>query len=185
VRSGALEVGREALSRLVLDIPDHPEPGVVFKDITPVLSDPDGLAAVVAALTTAGLDEAGAPRVDVVVGMEARGFILAPPVALALGAGFVPVRKAGKLPRETHAVSYDLEYGSATLELHRDALAPGARVLLVDDVLATGGTARATAELVQTCGAEVVGVAVLLDLAFLPWRRALGDIDVTSLLSIE
>ena len=183
MRSGALEVGREALSRLVLDIPDHPEPGVVFKDITPVLSDPDGLAAVVAALTTAGLDEAGAPRVDVVVGMEARGFILAPPVALALGAGFVPVRKAGKLPRETHAVSYDLEYGSATLELHRDALAPGARVLLVDDVLATGGTARA--ELVQTCGAEVVGVAVLLDLAFLPWRRALGDIDVTSLLSIE
>ena len=121
MRSGALEVGREALSRLVLDIPDHPEPGVVFKDITPVLSDPDGLAAVVAALTTAGLDEAGAPRVDVVVGMEARGFILAPPVALALGAGFVPVRKAGKLPRETHAVSYDLEYGSATLELHRGA----------------------------------------------------------------
>jgi len=185
VRAGALEAGREALSRLVLDIPDHPEPGVVFKDITPVLSDPAGLAAVVAALTTAGLDEAGAPRVDVVVGMEARGFILAPPVALALGAGFVPVRKAGKLPRETHAVSYDLEYGSATLELHRDALAPGARVLLVDDVLATGGTARATAELVQTCGAEVVGVAVLLDLAFLPWRRARGDIDVTSLLSIE
>ena len=136
--AGALEAAREVLARLVLDIPDHPEPGVVFKDITPVLSDPAGLAAVVAGLTTAGLDESGSSRVDAVVGMEARGFILAPPVALALGAGFVPVRKAGKLPRETHAVSYDLEYGSATLELHRDAVRPGDRVLLVDDVLATG-----------------------------------------------
>ncbi len=133
--TGSLEAAREALARLVLDIPDHPEPGVVFKDITPVLSDPAGLAAVVAGLTTAGLDESGSSRVDAVVGMEARGFILAPPVALALGAGFVPVRKAGKLPRETHAVSYDLEYGSATLEVHRDAVRPGDRVLLVDDVL--------------------------------------------------
>ncbi len=183
--TGSLEAAREALARLVLDIPDHPEPGVVFKDITPVLSDPAGLAAVVAGLTTAGLDESGSSRVDAVVGMEARGFILAPPVALALGAGFVPVRKAGKLPRETHAVSYDLEYDSATLELHRDAVRPGDRVLLVDDVLATGGTARATAELVQACGAVVVGVAVLMDLAFLPWRAALGDVEVTSLLTVE
>ena len=183
--TGSLEAAREALARLVLDIPDHPEPGVVFKDITPVLSDPAGLAAVVAGLTTAGLDESGSSRVDAVVGMEARGFILAPPVALALGAGFVPVRKAGKLPRETHAVSYDLEYGSATLELHRDAVRPGDRVLLVDDVLATGGTARATAELVEACGAVVVGVAVLMDLAFLPWREALGDVEVTSLLTVE
>ncbi len=183
--TGALEAAREALARLVLDIPDHPEPGVVFKDITPVLSDPAGLSAVIGGLTTAGLDADGAPRVDVVVGMEARGFILAPPVALALGAGFVPVRKAGKLPRETHAVSYDLEYGSATLELHRDAVAPGSRVLLVDDVLATGGTARATADLVEACGAQVVGVAVLMDLAFLPWRQALGAVEVTSLMSVD
>ena len=179
-----LEVAREALARLVVDVPDHPEPGVVFKDITPVLADPRGLAAVVAGLATAGRDAAGAPRVDRVVGMEARGFILAAPVALELGAGFVPVRKAGKLPRETHAVSYDLEYASATLELHRDALAPGERVLLVDDVLATGGTARATADLVEACGAEVVGIAVLMDLAFLPWREAVGGIEVTSLLTV-
>lgn len=180
----ALERAREALARLVVDVPDHPEPGVVFKDITPVLADPAGLAAVVAGLATAGTGAGGASRVDVVVGMEARGFILAAPVALALGAGFVPVRKAGKLPREVHAVSYDLEYGSATLELHRDAVAPGDRVLLVDDVLATGGTARATADLVEACGASVVGVAVLMDLAFLPWREALGDVEVTSLLTV-
>lgn len=180
----ALDRAREALARLVVDVPDHPEPGVVFKDITPVLADPAGLSAVVAGLASAGVDPDGAPRVDVVVGMEARGFILAAPVALALGAGFVPVRKAGKLPREVHAVSYDLEYGSATLELHRDAVAPGDRVLLVDDVLATGGTARATADLVEACGASVVGVAVLMDLAFLPWREALGDVEVTSLLTV-
>lgn len=180
----ALERAREVLARLVVDVPDHPEPGVVFKDITPVLADPAGLAAVVAGLATAGAEDGGASRVDVVVGMEARGFILAAPVALALGAGFVPVRKAGKLPREVHAVSYDLEYGSATLELHRDAVAPGDRVLLVDDVLATGGTARATADLVEACGASVVGVAVLMDLAFLPWRQALGDVEVTSLLTV-
>lgn len=180
----ALERAREALARLVVDVPDHPEPGVVFKDITPVLADPAGLAAIVAGLATAGTGAGGGSRVDVVVGMEARGFILAAPVALALGAGFVPVRKAGKLPREVHAVSYDLEYGSATLELHRDAVAPGDRVLLVDDVLATGGTARATADLVEACGASVVGVAVLMDLAFLPWRQALGDVEVTSLLTV-
>lgn len=180
----ALERAREALARLVVDVPDHPEPGVVFKDITPVLADPAGLAAVVAGLATAGAGGGGVSRVDVVVGMEARGFILAAPVALALGAGFVPVRKAGKLPREVHAVSYDLEYGSATLELHRDAVAPGDRVLLVDDVLATGGTARATADLVEACGASVVGIAVLMDLAFLPWREALGDVEVTSLLTV-
>ena len=168
--TGSLEAAREALARLVLDIPDHPEPGVVFKDITPVLSDPAGLAAVVAGLTTAGLDESGSSRVDAVVGMEARGFILAPPVALALGAGFVPVRKAGKLPRETHAVSYDLEYGSATLELHRDAVRPGDRVLLVDDVLATGGIIAATVELLRSRGADVVAAAVVLEISALGGR---------------
>lgn len=180
----SLAGAREALDRLVRDVPDYPEPGVVFKDITPLLADHAGLAAVVAGLAEAGRDAAGRPVVDVVVGMEARGFILGAPVALALGAGFVPVRKAGKLPRETHAVSYDLEYGSATLEMHTDAVPAGSRVLLVDDVLATGGTARATVDLVERCGAEVVGVAVLMDLAFLPWRETLGEVAVTTLMSV-
>ena len=122
--------------------------------------------------------------VDKVVGMEARGFILAAPVALALGAGFVPVRKAGKLPRETHAVSYALEYGEATLELHRDGVQPGERVLLVDDVLATGGTVAATRELVESCGGTVTGVAVLMELSFLPGLETIGDLPLHSLLTV-
>ena len=116
--------------------------------------------------------------------MEARGFILAAPVALALGTGFVPVRKAGKLPRGTHAVSYALEYGEATLELHRDAIAPGDRVLLVDDVLATGGTARATRELIESCGGTAHGLAVLMELGFLAGREAVGDLPVTTLMTV-
>ena len=116
--------------------------------------------------------------------MEARGFILAAPVALALGAGFVPVRKAGKLPRETYAVTYSLEYGEATLELHRDGIAPGERVLLVDDVLATGGTVAATRELVERCGATASGVAVLMELGFLPGRDAIGDLPLTALMTV-
>ena len=171
----------EQLRATIRTVPDFPKPGIQFRDITTLLADPAALHGSVALLA----EHARASGATVIAGMEARGFILAPPVALALGAGFVPVRKAGKLPRETHAVSYDLEYGSATLELHRDAVRPGDRVLLVDDVLATGGTARATAELVQACGAVVVGVAVLMDLAFLPWRAALGDVEVTSLLTVE
>ncbi|HIE60722.1 MAG TPA: adenine phosphoribosyltransferase, partial [Microbacterium sp.] len=124
----------------------------------------------------AGRDAAGRPVVDVVVGMEARGFILGAPVALALGAGFVPVRKAGKLPRETHAVSYDLEYGSATLEMHTDAVPAGSRVLLVDDVLATGGTIAAARELMTTLGTEVIGTTVLLELEGLNGRAVAGDV---------
>ncbi len=119
--------------------------------------------------------------VDKVVGMEARGFILAAPVALALGVGFVPVRKPGKLPRAAHSVSYSLEYGEATLELHRDAIAPGERVLLIDDVLATGGTVRATRELVESCGGVAVGLGVLMELGFLPGRETAGDLPVTAL----
>jgi len=188
----AVEVAREALERLVVDVPDFPEPGVVFKDITPLLADHAGFSAVVAALAEAGRDEAGGSVdgsvggtvVDKVVGMEARGFILAAPVALELGAGFVPVRKVGKLPRETHTVSYSLEYGQATLELHRDAVRPGERVLLVDDVLATGGTVAATRELVEACGGTVVGVAVLMELSFLPGRETIGDLPLRSLLTI-
>jgi adenine phosphoribosyltransferase len=163
------------LDALIHDVPDWPEPGVVFKDITPLLADHDGFTATVAALAEAGRDEHGVTVVDKVVGMEARGFILAAPVALALGVGFVPVRKAGKLPSETYAVSYALEYGEATLEVHKDGIAPGERVLLVDDVLATGGTADATRQLVERCGGVVHAFAVLLELGFLHGRDAIGD----------
>jgi adenine phosphoribosyltransferase len=174
----------DALRRLVVDVPDFPEPGVVFKDITPVLADPDAFGLVVEALAEAGRDDAGRAVVDHVVGMEARGFILAAPVALALGAGLVPVRKAGKLPRPTYAESYALEYAEATLEMHRDALRPGDRVLLVDDILATGGTVAATHRLVERSGAVAHGVAVLMDLSFLPGRDAIGELPLTSLLTV-
>jgi adenine phosphoribosyltransferase len=181
-------VDHEALRRLVesrvRDVPDFPEAGVVFKDITPLLADPAALATVVGALARHGQDDAGRTVVDKVVGIEARGFILAAPVALALGAGFVPVRKKGKLPGPTHEVSYELEYGRATLEVHRDAFAAGDRVLVVDDVLATGGTVLATAELVRQCAAAVEHVAVLLELSFLHGRGRLADLDATALLTV-
>lgn len=175
---------REALGRLIVDVPDFPEPGVVFKDISPLLADHDGFTAVIEALAAAGRDDSGAVVVDKIVGMEARGFILAAPVALALGRGFVPVRKAGKLPRETHAVSYALEYGEATLELHRDAILPGERVLLVDDVLATGGTVAATRTLVERCGGIAHGVTVLMELGFLHGRDKTGDLPLASLMTV-
>jgi adenine phosphoribosyltransferase len=173
-----------ALERLVLDVPDFPEPGIVFKDVTPLLADHAAFTSVIEALAAAGRDESGRVVVDKVVGMEARGFIVAAPVALALGTGFVPVRKSGKLPRETHAVSYALEYGEATLEMHRDALAPGDRVLLVDDVLATGGTVAATRSLVESSGGTVHAVAVLMELGFLPGRETIGDLNLTTLLTV-
>jgi adenine phosphoribosyltransferase len=157
---------------------------VVFKDITPLLSDPAAFHAVVEALADAGRDETGAVVVDRVVGMEARGFILAAPVALALGVGFVPVRKSGKLPRATYAESYALEYAEATLEIHRDGLKAGDRVLLVDDVLATGGTVAATRRLVERSGAVATGVAVLMDLSFLPGRETIGDLPLTTLMTV-
>jgi adenine phosphoribosyltransferase len=157
---------------------------VVFKDITPLLADHDGFTEVVTALAAAGRDASGTPVVDKVLGMEARGFILAAPVALALGAGFVPVRKAGKLPRGTHAVSYALEYGEATLEVHQDAFDHGERVLLVDDVLATGGTIAATTQLVEACGGVVHGVAVLMELSFLSGRETAGDVPIAAIRTI-
>ena len=178
------ERAQEALQRLIVDVPDFPEPGIVFKDITPLLADPEGFAAVIDALADAGRDEAGDVVVDKVVGMEARGFILAAPVALALGVGFVPVRKAGRLPRGTHAVSYALEYGEATLEIHQDAISPGQRVLLVDDVLATGGTLSATVDLVEGCGGTAAAAAMLMELSFLPGRDAVGDLPLTSLMVV-
>lgn len=168
------------LDENIREIPDFPTSGVGFKDITPLLADAKAFAATIEALAALGRATCDG-EVDRVVGMEARGFILAAPVALSLGAGFVPVRKQGKLPAPTHAVSYSLEYGEATLEVHRDAFAPGDRVLLVDDVLATGGTVEATAQLVAQCGADVVGVVVLLELAFLNGRRKLGDLPLAVL----
>jgi adenine phosphoribosyltransferase len=182
--SNPVALARQALERLIVDVPDFPEPGVLFKDITPLLADHDAFTAVIEGLAAAGRDASGAVVVDKVVGMEARGFILAAPVALALGCGFVPVRKAGKLPRETHEVSYALEYGRATLELHRDAIAPGERVLLVDDVLATGGTVRATHQLVELCGGVPHAVSVLLELGFLHGRDATGELPVSSLMTV-
>lgn len=175
---------QEALSALVRDVPDFPEPGVLFKDITPVLADHEAFTAIVEGLAAAGRDEHGRAVVDKVVGMEARGFILGAPVALALGVGFVPVRKAGKLPGAAHQVSYSLEYATASLEIHQDAVEPGERVLLVDDVLATGGTAAATRELIERCGASPVGLAVLMELSFLPGRAAIGDLPLTVLATI-
>jgi adenine phosphoribosyltransferase len=162
----------------IRDIPDYPSPGVIFKDITPLLADGAAFGAVVSALA------AGHGRIDKVAGIEARGFILAAPVACRLGAGFVPVRKQGKLPGPTHEQSYQLEYGTATIEVHTDAFAPGDRVLIVDDVLATGGTAAATAELVQRSGAQIAAVVVLIELSFLSGRAGLRGLDVRSLLAV-
>jgi adenine phosphoribosyltransferase len=162
----------------IRDIPDYPQPGVVFKDITPLLADASAFSLVVDALG------AGHGQVDKVAGIEARGFILASPVALRLNAGFVPVRKKGKLPAATYSQSYDLEYGSATLEVHQDAFAPGDRVLVVDDVLATGGTARATVDLVEMSGATVVGIAMLIELSFLHGQERLSGLAVRSLLTV-
>ena len=162
----------------VRDIPDYPQPGVLFKDITPLLGDGAAFAAAVYALA------AGNAGVTKVAGIEARGFILAAPVAYEIRAGFVPVRKKGKLPAATFAQEYDLEYGSATLEVHQDAFLPGERVLIVDDVLATGGTARATAALIHRAGARVVGVAVLMELSFLKGRETIPDLEVRSLLVV-
>ncbi|MGH3505984.1 MAG: adenine phosphoribosyltransferase [Nocardioidaceae bacterium] len=175
------DLGR-LLADLILDVPDFPEAGVVFKDISPLLADHDGFTQVVEHLAAAGRDDAGAVAVDKVIGIEARGFILAAPVALALGAGFVPVRKAGKLPRATFQQSYDLEYGTATLEMHEDALQSGERVLVVDDVLATGGTIEATVALAERTGAHVAAVSVLIELGFLSGRDKLASLPVRSLL---
>jgi adenine phosphoribosyltransferase len=167
----------QLITTLVRDIPDYPQRGVVFKDITPLLADGPAFSAVVEALA------AVYGPVDKVAGIEARGFILAAPVACRLGTGFVPIRKKGKLPGATFAEDYDLEYGTATIEVLTDAFEPTDRVLVIDDVLATGGTARATADLVQRTGAQVAGFAVLLELSFLNGRAKLPDLAVSSLLT--
>jgi adenine phosphoribosyltransferase len=161
--------GLERARALIETVPDFPEPGILFRDITPLLADQAALRATVDALA------AVAPGADVVVGIESRGFIFAAPIAYALGAGFVPVRKLGRLPRATERESYDLEYGANTVEIHKDAIRPGQTVLIVDDVLATGGTMRAAARLVERLGGEVLGIAVLVELAALGGRAALEE----------
>jgi adenine phosphoribosyltransferase len=168
----------QLIAARIRDVPDYPQPGVMFKDITPLLADGPAFRAVIEVLA----DSYG--PVDKVAGIEARGFILAAPVATRLGAGFVPIRKKGKLPGATFAEDYQLEYGTATIEVHTDAFAPGDRVLVIDDVLATGGTARATADLVRRGGAQVAGLTVLLELSFLHGRDRLTDLPVTSLITV-
>jgi adenine phosphoribosyltransferase len=162
----------------IRDIPDFPHPGVVFKDITPLLADASSFAAAVGAIADRHNGPAAPGKV---VGIESRGFLLAAPVADRLGAGVTLVRKPGKLPWKTVREEYALEYGSDALEIHEDALSPGEHVLVVDDVLATGGTAAATIRLVERLGAVVVGCAFLLELAFLDGRRRLGEVDVQTL----
>ncbi|MGI9120092.1 MAG: adenine phosphoribosyltransferase [Acidimicrobiales bacterium] len=173
-----METRADRLGGLVRDIPDFPTPGVVFKDITPLLADADAFAATVDFLVEPYADLA----VDQVVGVEARGFILAGPVAYHLGAGFVPVRKAGKLPWAVEGERYALEYGTDLLEIHADGLAAGSRVVVIDDVLATGGTAAATVRLVEKLGGHVVGLGFVIELGFLSGRRQLAGQEVTSLL---
>ena len=166
------------LTGFIRDIPDFPEPGVMFKDITPLLADRKAFGIAIDRLAEPFLAEG----VTHVVGIEARGFIVATPVAERLSAGFVPIRKAGKLPWEVASVEYALEYGTGVLEVHRDAVAAGDRVLIVDDVLATGGTALASINLVEGLGATVVGLSFLIELDFLHGRERLADRTVESLL---
>jgi adenine phosphoribosyltransferase len=168
---------RELLAR-IRDVPDFPRPGIVFKDITPLLQDAGALKLACELLAA----PYRAAKVDLVVGVESRGFIFGPPVALALGAGFAIARKTGKLPWETVRASYALEYGEETIEMHRDSVRQGQRVLLIDDVIATGGTAEATARLVREQGGIVVGAAFLIELSFLDGRRALGNVPVEAVL---
>ena len=169
----------ELLRGKIRSVPDFPKPGIVFRDITPLLQDPEALR-----IACELLGEPFKGRgIDMVVGVESRGFIFGPPVALQLGAGFAIARKAGKLPWETVSESFELEYGVEQIEMHRDAVSPEQRVLLIDDVIATGGTAAATAELVRRMGAQVVGSCFLIELSFLEGRKRLPGIDIRAVLS--
>jgi adenine phosphoribosyltransferase len=168
------------LKSLIREIPDFPKAGIGFKDITPVLADPKGLDAAVT-----GLAELSPPDIDVVIGAEARGFLLGPALARELDAGFVLARKPGKLPADTVRAEYALEYGTDALELHTDAVASGARVLVHDDLLATGGTARTLCRLVEQLGGTVAGCGFLIELAFLDGRKALAGYDVHALIAYD
>ena len=169
------------LKSLIREVPDFPKPGILFYDITTLLKDKDGFKGVIDGLKN-HYRNAG---VDLVIGIEARGFIFAPALAYALGAGFVPIRKPKKLPWERVSVSYDLEYGTDSLEIHKDAVDHGQRVLIVDDLLATGGTAAAATRLIEQCGGKVAGVGVMVELTFLNGRKKLDGYDVFSLLQYD
>ena len=169
------------LKTLIREVPDFPKPGINFYDITTLLKHPTGLRQTVDALAEQFRDSGA----DAVIGVEARGFIFAPAMAYQLGAGFVPARKPGKLPSECASVSYDLEYGQDALQIHRDAVGSGHRVIIADDLLATGGTARAVVDLVEQLGGEVVGLAFVVELEFLPGRRKLEGYDVRSLIKYQ
>lgn len=168
------------LKSLIRDIPDFPKPGILFRDITTLLRDAEALRYAIDTLTHQ-CKEAGLSA-DYVVGMESRGFIFGPPLAYQLGAGFIPVRKPGKLPAAVHTVEYELEYGMDRLEIHQDALHPGSRVLIVDDLIATGGTASATAKLLQEFGCELVGFGFIIELRDLKGRDKLPDVPVVTLI---
>jgi adenine phosphoribosyltransferase len=169
------------LAALIRDIPDFPEPGIVFKDITPVLANAEAFSALIDELSRSHRDMG----VDKVAGIEARGFTLAAPVARVLGAGFIPLRKPGKLPWKTLNQAYSLEYGTDALEMHVDAIAEGESVLIVDDVIATGGTASAAVNLLERAGAKVVGVTVFIELAFLHGRAAIEGVPFSALLKYD
>lgn len=168
------------LKSLIRDIPDFPKPGILFRDITTLLRDAQGLKYTID-LFTQKCTDAGMTA-DFVVGMESRGFIFGAPLAYKLGAGFIPVRKKGKLPAEIYAIEYALEYGTDTLEVHQDALQPGSRVLIADDLIATGGTASATAELIQKVGCELVGFAFIIELQELQGRKKLPEVPIITLM---
>ena len=163
----------------IREVPDFPKPGILFYDITTLLKDPVAFREVIDRMADAVKDD----RIDLVVGMESRGFIFAAPLADRLGAGFVPVRKLGKLPADTLEVEYDLEYGTATLEIHRDAIQPGQRVLIVDDLLATGGTVLGTIQLVQRLGGEIAGLSFMVELSALKGRDRLAEFSIHTLLA--
>ena len=171
----------EELKRLIREVPDFPKPGILFYDITTLLKDAEGFRSVIDGLR----QHYQRARVDTVLGIEARGFIFAPALAYALGAGFVPVRKPNKLPAECVSVTYDLEYGSDSLEMHKDAIGEGHRVLIVDDLLATGGTAAAAARMVKKVGGSVAGIGFVVELTFLNGRQKLPGLDVFSLLQYD
>jgi adenine phosphoribosyltransferase len=168
----------ENLKAAIREIPDWPKQGILFYDITTLLKQGNCFKQAIDALTEPYKDK----KIDIVLGMEARGFIFAPTVAYALGAGFVPVRKPGKLPAEKLQVNYELEYGTDSLEIHKDAVLPGQRALIVDDLIATGGTAKAVAEMTESMGATVVGLAFLVELTFLNGREKIGGYNINSIL---
>jgi adenine phosphoribosyltransferase len=172
-------IGLEAMKALILDVPDFPKKGIMFKDITPLLADPRGFNAVIDALITPFKQKG----IEIVAGVESRGFLLAPAMAARLGAGIVPLRKKGKLPRKVHSASYDLEYGTDSIEAHTDAFPRGSKILLVDDVLATGGTAAAAISLIEALGGNLIGSTFLIELCFLNGRKKLAGRAIHSVLT--